>query len=147
LATLLTELDGVQAADGILVVGATNRPDAIDPALLRPGRLELHIEVPLPDAEGLVEILRIHTRKMPLHKSAQAPEFLSSLAEKLRGWSGALVENLCREAAMEALRQHVTALEACMGKQSNGEELNVTANHFLAALQRLQNQLQTDAVV
>ena len=69
LATLLVEMDGVQAADGVLVVGATNRPGALDPALLRPGRLDVQVEVPLPDAAGRAEVLAVHTRGVPLGRA------------------------------------------------------------------------------
>lgn len=128
LATLLTEMDGVAGAEGILVVAATNRPHALDPALLRPGRLELHIHVPLPDEAGRVEILGVHTRAVPL-----APDVdLRALAAATGGFSGAELEGLCREAAMAGLRgdlacaavtpAHVdAALRALGGSQSRGK--------------------------
>lgn len=109
LATLLTEMDGVLSADGVLVVAATNRPNALDPALLRPGRLEVHIEVPLPDAAGRAEILAVHTRNARL-----APDVdLAVIAGQTDSWSGAQLENLCREAAMEALRENMGAEMVC----------------------------------
>ena len=102
LATLLTEMDGIGAADGILVVGATNRPDALDPALLRPGRLELHILVPPPDAAGAAAVLAVHTRAMPLDAEVQLPAIARALPA---GLSGAQLEGIAREAAMAALRE------------------------------------------
>jgi transitional endoplasmic reticulum ATPase len=105
LTTLLTEMDGVVSCDGILVVAATNRMGALDPALLRPGRLELHLHVPAPDALGRAAILRIHTRRMPLGPCVDLDEQAAEICTG--GWSGAELEGLAREAAMGALRESV----------------------------------------
>jgi transitional endoplasmic reticulum ATPase len=121
LATLLTEMDGVQSADGVLVVGATNRRRALDPALLRPGRLELHIPVPLADATGRADILRIHTQRCVLADDVD----VGALAAGTAGWSGAQLENLCREAGMTALRTRGLGAAA------------VTQADFVDALRRL----------
>eukprot|EP00899_Mesostigma_viride_P011758 jgi/Mesvir1/20583/Mv14823-RA.3 len=101
LSTLLTEMDGLEAAHGILVLAATNRPHAIDAALMRPGRLELVLYVPPPDETGREAILRIHTRQM----SMAADVDLRALAHDTANFTGAELESLCREAGMMALRE------------------------------------------
>ncbi len=133
LATLLTELDGVAGGgNGLLVVGATNRPRALDPALLRSGRLELHVEVPLPDARGRAEILTIHARRMPLGSDV----CFGDVAAATAGWSGARLAGLCRHAAAAALRAAAAAAEADATAPSAPKllPLRVTAAHFAAAL-------------
>jgi SpoVK/Ycf46/Vps4 family AAA+-type ATPase len=122
LATLLTELDGVAASAGVLVIGATNRPAALDPALLRPGRLSIHISVQPPNEKGRKEILAIHSRRLPL---AEDVDF-SVLSQITPGWSGARLEALCRGAALVALREAVAANAASV--------TCVNATHFSAAL-------------
>jgi transitional endoplasmic reticulum ATPase len=97
---LLTELDGIEALDNVVVMAATNRPDIIDPALLRPGRFDKLIYVPPPDHKTLIQIFKIHTREMPLSDDVD----LKELARMCVGYSGADVEALCREAALNALR-------------------------------------------
>jgi len=106
LSTLLNELDGVEEARGVLLVGATNRPDAIDAALLRPGRLDRTVEVGLPDAEALEAILRIHTRGMTLEGDVSMDELVTAA----KGLSGAEVEAACREAALKTLRGSIDAV-------------------------------------
>jgi transitional endoplasmic reticulum ATPase len=104
-AALLTELDGVESLRNVVVVGATNRPDLIDPALLRPGRLERLIYVPPPDADGRADILRASAKTVPL-----APEIdLAALAGELDGFSAADCAALIREAALAAMRQSLDA--------------------------------------
>lgn len=103
---LLTEIDGVEKLKDVVIVGATNRLDLIDPALLRPGRLEKILYVPPPDEKGREEILKIHTRKMPL-KGVN----LKELAKKTEGFTGADLAALCREAGLLAIRENVHAKE------------------------------------
>ncbi|AQK44553.1 Cell division control protein 48 homolog B [Zea mays] len=105
LSTLLTEMDGLELATGIIVLGATNRPNAIDAALLRPGRFDKVLYVPPPDVEGRHEILRIHTRKMKLGEDVD----LWKVAECTELFTGADLEGLCREAGMAALREDISA--------------------------------------
>ncbi|OZV79789.1 ATPase [Micromonospora echinospora] len=104
-AALLTELDGVEALRNVVVVGATNRPDLVDPALLRPGRLERLVYVPPPDAEARVEILKASSRNVPLADEVD----LAGLAESLDGFSAADCAALVREAALAAMRESLTA--------------------------------------
>jgi transitional endoplasmic reticulum ATPase len=102
---LLAQMDGLESRGKVIVIAATNRPDILDPALLRPGRFDRLIYVPLPDYEARLEILKIHTRKMPL-----APDVdLTVIAEKTEGYSGADLKALVTEAAMIALRENINA--------------------------------------
>lgn len=98
---LLTLMDGMQSRGKVVVIGATNRVNAIDPALRRPGRFDREIEIGVPDRAGRLEILQIHTRGMPLDKSVN----LETLADTTHGFVGADLESLCKEAAMRALRR------------------------------------------
>ncbi|GFR48505.1 hypothetical protein Agub_g10166, partial [Astrephomene gubernaculifera] len=84
LTTLLTEMDGIELANGVLVLGATNRPDAVDPALLRPGRFSSHVFVPPPDTAGRLEVLRLHCRALPLGRDVE----LGALAEQTEMYTG-----------------------------------------------------------
>ncbi|WP_346116621.1 AAA family ATPase [Micromonospora coerulea] len=104
-AALLTELDGVEALRNVVVVGATNRPDLVDPALLRPGRLERLVYVPPPDGPARAEILRAASRNVPLAADVD----LATLGEELAGFSAADCAALVREAALAAMRESLTA--------------------------------------
>ena len=104
---LLTEIDGIETLQNVLVIAATNRPDILDPAVMRPGRFDRLIYVPSPDFESLKEIFKIHADSMPLSKDVS----LDELARKAQGYSGADIEAICREAAMNALREDVDAAE------------------------------------
>jgi transitional endoplasmic reticulum ATPase len=104
---LLTEMDGIESLQNVVVIAATNRPDILDPAVMRPGRFDRLIDVPAPDSKALMQIFKIHARDMPLSKDVD----LQEIAVKARGYSGADVEALCREAAMNALRDSIDAKE------------------------------------
>jgi len=108
---LLTELDGIEALQNVVVIAATNRPDILDPAVLRPGRFDRLIYVPAPDFKALKEIFKIHTRDMPLSKDVD----MDQLTRMAAGYSGADVEALCREAALNALRRDMDANEVTLG--------------------------------
>ncbi len=103
---LLTSLDGLEAMEGVVTIGATNRPDMVDPALLRPGRFDRMILIPVPEEEARLEILNVHTRSMPMDTDVN----LGKLAKELVGYVGADLEALCREAAMNALRENRDAV-------------------------------------
>jgi cell division protease FtsH len=98
---LLVEMDGFESNEGVIMVAATNRPDVLDPALLRPGRFDRRIVVPRPDVRGREGILRVHTRKVPLAEDVD----LSVLAKGTPGFAGADLENLVNEAALQAARE------------------------------------------
>ncbi len=104
---LLVEMDGFESNEGVILISATNRPDVLDPALLRPGRFDRQVVVPTPDVKGREAILRVHTRRSPL-----APDVdLSVLARGTPGFSGADLENMVNEAALLAARRNKDALE------------------------------------
>jgi cell division protease FtsH len=99
---LLVEMDGFESNEGVILIAATNRPDVLDPALLRPGRFDRRVVVPRPDVRGREEILRVHTRKIPLSDDVD----LSVLARGTPGFSGADLANMVNEAALNAARQN-----------------------------------------
>ena len=104
---LLALMDGLEQRQQVVVIGATNIPDAIDPALRRPGRFDRELVVPIPDVQGREEVLKIHTRGMPLDDDVE----LGRLAQTTHGFVGADLESLCREAAMKALRRLLPNLD------------------------------------
>lgn len=106
-AALLTELDGVEPLRDVVVLGATNRPDLIDPALLRPGRLERLVFVPPPDADARVDILKASGKSIPLAEDVD----LEALARDLDGYSAADCAALLREAALTAMRRSMDAAD------------------------------------
>jgi len=99
---LLVEMDGFEANEGVILIAATNRPDVLDPALLRPGRFDRRVVVPRPDVRGREEILRVHSRRVPLDEGVD----IVRLARATPGFSGADLENLVNEAALLAARQN-----------------------------------------
>jgi len=103
-------MDGIVALEDIVVIAATNRPDIVDPAVLRPGRFDRLIYVPEPDEKSRVQIFKIYTKNVPLAKDVD----LSQLVAMAKNYSGADIEALCREAAMHALRRDVNAKEVTM---------------------------------
>ena len=134
--TLLTEMDGLQSLKNVIVVGATNRPDILDPALMRAGRFDRVVEIPVPDEETRMDIFRVHTRKMPLAKAVDLPK----MAHASDGFTGADIENLCREAGMEAIRR-LSAKNAKAGAEwskimESGEAAVLEAD-FTSALARI----------
>ena len=106
-AQLLALMDGLTERGNVIVLGATNRPESVDPALRRPGRFDREIEISVPNADGRLEILQIHTRGMPLSDDVE----LKTLAAELHGYTGADIKSLCREAAMKALRNYLPEIE------------------------------------
>ncbi|MFX1366888.1 MAG: CDC48 family AAA ATPase [Promethearchaeota archaeon] len=105
LSQFLTELDGLEVMKDIVVIAATNRPDILDPALIRPGRIDRILLVPAPEEKGRLEILKIFTKEMPLASNIT----LEDLNSTIEGFSGADIETWCREAAMIALRENIRA--------------------------------------
>ena len=110
IAQLLTEMDGLEDLSDVVILGATNRPDIVDPGLLRPGRFDRIILVPPPDKEAREQILNVHTKGMPLAKNINIPK----LAEETEGYSGADLEAVAREAGTIALRENINATEVTM---------------------------------
>ena len=124
---LLTEMDGIVSLENIVIMAATNRPDIVDPALLRPGRFDRLIFVPEPDEDSRFKIFKIHTMNMPLMKDVN----LKELAHMARGYSGADIESVCREAAMNALRSDINTKE-------------VTSSDFETALKKVPPSISPD---
>ena len=132
-AQLLGLMDGFVSRGQVIVIGATNIPELLDPALRRPGRFDREIEIGVPNKEGRLQILRIHTRAMPLQADVQLPE----IAEHSHGYVGADLEALCQEAGMIALRRFLKdASLAANGAEL--EALHVTHEDFLAGLQEVE---------
>jgi len=126
---LLTEMDGLEELEGVVVIGATNRPDIIDPALLRPGRFDRLVYVRPPDKKSRLAIFKIHTRNMPLAEDVD----LEELADMTEGYVGADIEAVCREAVMLALREDI-----------NAEKVHM--RHFLEALRKIKPSV-TDSML
>ncbi|EHP87090.1 CDC48 family AAA ATPase [Methanotorris formicicus] len=126
---LLTELDGLEEPKDVVVIAATNRPDILDPALLRPGRLDRIVFVPAPDKKTRLSIFKVHTKNMPLAEDVD----LEKLAEKTEGYTGADIEAICREAAMLALRENMKADK-------------VEMRHFEEALKKIRPSINKEDV-
>jgi len=126
--TLLAEMDGLEDMQGVVVMAATNRPNLLDPALLRPGRFDELVYVPVPDAKARRKILGIHTKKMPLADDVD----LDELADKTERFTGADLEDLTRRAGLIALRQSLTAS-------------TVTKENFAMALQEVRPSVTAEA--
>ncbi|BCU68276.1 AAA family ATPase [Sulfolobales archaeon HS-7] len=134
-AQLLTLMDGLESRGNVMVVAATNRPNAVDPALRRPGRFDREIEIPLPDKQGRLEILQIHTRNMPLGRDIN----LEELAELTHGYTGADLSALVREAAMYALRRYLPQIDLPADKIPTEilDNMEVTRDDFFKAFKEI----------
>jgi len=124
---LLTEMDGIESLVNVVVIGASNRPDIIDPAILRPGRFDRLIYVPAPDHATRLQILKIHTRNMPLTPDVD----LDQITSKTAGYSGADIEAVCREAGLISLRRDI-------------ETKSVTLEDFRDAMERVKPSVTPD---
>jgi len=126
---ILTELDGLQELKDVVVIAATNRPDIVDPAMLRPGRFDKLIQIPIPDKKTRLEILEVHTKHSPLTKDID----LEEVSKQLDGFSGADIQALVKESAMNALRQSKDSKE-------------ITKKHFEDALAVIKPSLSADII-
>ncbi|HEV51219.1 MAG TPA: AAA family ATPase, partial [Thermoprotei archaeon] len=135
-AQLLTSMDGLKSRGNVIVIGATNRIDAVDPALRRPGRFDREIETGIPDAKGRRDILQVHTRNMPLADDVN----LDQLAEITHGFTGADLSNLVKEAAMSALRRVLPSLNLKEGMIPTEvlSKIKVQNSDFETALRMIQ---------
>ncbi|WP_318568427.1 CDC48 family AAA ATPase [Salinigranum marinum] len=136
---LLTELDGLEALEDVVVIATSNRPDLIDSALLRPGRLDRHVHVPVPDEEARRAIFDVHTRSKPLADDVD----LDALARKTEGYVGADIEAVAREAAMTASREFIHSVS----KEEIGESIGnvrITMAHFEDALDEVTPSVTAD---
>ena len=143
-AQLLTLMDGLKSRGQVVVIGATNRPDSLDPALRRPGRFDREIEIGVPDTEERKEVLEIHTRNMPLAEDVD----LDKIANTTHGFVGADLESLCKEAAMRVVRRILPEIQ-------NDEEIPeevmkkivVTGNDFKNAQKEIQPSALREVLV
>jgi transitional endoplasmic reticulum ATPase len=126
---LLAEMDGLIPLRGVVVIAATNRPDIVDPALLRPGRFDRLVFIPLPDKKAREEIFKVHTRKMPLAEDVN----ISVLADMTEGYTGADIEAICREAALNAIREDL-------------KPKKVEMKHFIEAIKNTPKSLSPEDV-
>jgi transitional endoplasmic reticulum ATPase len=135
-AQLLALMDGLTKRQNVIVIGATNIPNALDPALRRPGRFDREIAIPIPDRNGRLNILEIHSRGMPLRQDVD----MNLLAEITHGFVGADLEALCREAAMICLRDILADMDFTLAKipYERLAKLEVRMDHFMAALQEVE---------
>ncbi len=125
---LLTELDGVEELENVMVVAATNRKDLIDEALLRPGRIDAHVELTNPDLETRKEIFKVHTKNMPLDKNIN----LDEMAENSDGWTGADIEAVCRNAGISSIKRNY--------KEKDLSKVKITKEDFEKAMELVGGQ-------
>ena len=128
---ILTEIDGLEELHNVLIIGATNRLDIVDPAILRPGRFDRIIEVPLPDAKGRSNIFKIHTKKKPLAKDVD----LEKIVERTDGFSGAEIAAIANRAGIAALKRYVN------GKSSSVKEIEITQNDLVDAIRKVKPKI------
>jgi transitional endoplasmic reticulum ATPase len=142
--TILAEMDGLEELNGVVLIGATNRPNLIDPALLRPGRLDELVYVGPPDIEGRRRILAIHTRKMPLGDDVD----LEALARRTERFTGADLEDLSRRAGLTALRRGLESAVVSMAdfEAALAETRASVTPEMLTEYERIQDTLKSDAV-
>uniref|UniRef100_A0A669B3S5 Vesicle-fusing ATPase n=1 Tax=Oreochromis niloticus TaxID=8128 RepID=A0A669B3S5_ORENI len=131
---LLSKIDGVEQLNNILVIGMTNRPDLIDEALLRPGRLEVKMEIGLPDETGRIQILHIHTARMRENKLLASDVDVKELAVETKNYSGAELEGLVRAAQSTAMNRHIKASNTVEVNMETAEKLQVNRIDFMASL-------------
>ncbi|XP_032357398.1 vesicle-fusing ATPase isoform X3 [Etheostoma spectabile] len=131
---LLSKIDGVEQLNNILVIGMTNRPDLIDDALLRPGRLEVKMEIGLPDEKGRIQILHIHTAKMRQHNLLAGDVDVKELAVETKNYSGAELEGLVRAAQSTAMNRHIKASNTVEVNIETAEKLVVNRLDFIGSL-------------
>lgn len=130
---LLTELDGLEILTNVVVIAATNRPDIIDPALLRPGRFDRLLYVPPPDKNSRLQIIKIHTKKKPLAEDIN----MDDLVGRTEGYTGADIAALASAAVMLALREHVAKYKDPKEADSHQQELKIHMKHFEDAMKKI----------
>ncbi|HEY8110765.1 MAG TPA: CDC48 family AAA ATPase [Candidatus Nitrosotenuis sp.] len=142
---LLTLMDGMKSRGKVVVIAATNRPDSIDPALRRPGRFDREIEIGIPDEEGRLEILNIHTRGMPVEESVN----LKQIAKVTHGFVGADLEVLAKEAAIRSLRKILPEIDLAQDKISAEilQKIKITSDDFKEALKEVKPSALREVLV
>jgi len=144
-AQLLTLMDGLKSRGQVVVIGATNRPDSLDPALRRPGRFDREIEIGVPDADERREVLEIHTRNMPIEEDVD----LNKLANTTHGFVGADLESLCKEAAMRVVRRILPEIKTDDDEIPEDvlKKIIVTKDDFKSALKEIQPSALREVLV
>ncbi len=134
----LTEMDGIEELKGVIVLAATNRMDIVDPALLRAGRFDLQMELPIPDAKACLEIFNIHTRGKPLAADVD----IKTLADTTDGLVGADIEAICRRASMLAIREFLDKHKTFKSesKKADFSRAKISNKHFKEAIRGMQKQ-------
>jgi transitional endoplasmic reticulum ATPase len=130
---ILTELDGLEELKDVVVIGATNRLDIVDPALLRPGRFDKLLNVPVPDLEARKEILKIHLERKPLAEDVK----IDQLAEKTEGYSGADIAALCNTASMLVIKEHITKSKTIKKAKEKLKGLKISMKDFEKVLEKM----------
>ena len=138
---LLTELDGIEDLEDVVVIATSNRPDLIDSALMRPGRLDRHIHVPVPDPEAREAIFKVHTENKPLADDVD----LAELARRTENYVGADIEAVCREATMAATREFINSVDPDDASDSVGN-VRVTMAHFEEALESVSPSIDDEVI-
>ncbi|HET7644158.1 MAG TPA: CDC48 family AAA ATPase, partial [Nitrososphaeraceae archaeon] len=129
----LTELDGLEILTNVVVIAATNRPDIIDPALLRPGRFDRILYVPPPDRDSRLQIIKIHTKKKHLAEDVK----IDQLADDTEGYTGADIASLSSTAVMLALREHISKYKDPNEAEQHKKELKINMKHFETAIKKI----------
>src|SRR2546426_266261 len=129
----LTEMDGLEELRNVIIIAATNRPDIVDPALLRPGRFDRLLLVPPPDPEARKQIFRIHTKKTPLAEDVK----LDELARKTEGYTGADIASICNTAVMLSIKDHIGKAKDAEDAKKRAKGLKVAKRHFDEAMQKV----------
>ena len=126
-------MDGLEILTNVVVIAATNRPDIIDPALLRPGRFDRLLYVPPPDSDSRIQIIKIHTKKKPLADDVN----IEQLADHTEGYTGADIASLSSAAVMLALREHVSKYKDPKEADNRVKELKIHMRHFEEAMKKI----------
>ena len=129
----LTEMDGLEELRNVVIIAATNRPDIVDPALLRPGRFDRMLLVPPPDLEARRQIFKIHTKKTPLGEDVK----LDDLAKKTEGYTGADIASICNTAVMLSIKEHIGKAKDAEDAKKKAKSLKVAKRHYDEALQKV----------
>jgi len=140
---ILSELDGLDALKDVVVVAATNRPDMVDPALMRPGRIDRMLYIPEPDLEARKAIIRIHTRGKPLSPDLD----VNKLAEQMEGYNGADIAATCSAASMAAINEHLAKYSDPKEAAEHKGELVITMSHFTRAFEKVKTSSYQRATI
>jgi transitional endoplasmic reticulum ATPase len=137
-AQLLTEMDGLESLKDVILIAATNRPDLLDPALLRSGRFGRHIEIPLPNKNSRIEIFKIHLKNRPIDENIKTDD----LAEMLEGFSGADIQGVCEEATILAIRRGIFEIQISETEASTFNQVKINKNDFEKAIEKVTKDAQ-----